>query len=95
MVQCVKLKKEAPGLDYPPFGGPLGVRIWNEVSDEAWKMFTEHFKMVMNENRLQGGTDQATKMFLEQAEQYFYGTGVAAPPPDFKPKDDHGHGHSH
>lgn len=85
MVQCVKLGKELPGLEYPPFGGKLGQKIWLSVSEEAWKVFVEHFKMIMNENRLQGGTETATNAFVSQAEQYFFGDGSAVPPPDFKP----------
>ena len=84
-VHCVKLGKDLPGLEYPPFGGPLGEKIWASVSEEAWKGFLEHFKMMMNEYRLQGGTEQATNVFLDQAEKYFYGEGAAAPPPEFKP----------
>ena len=30
-VQCVKLKTEAEGLDYPPYPGPVGKRIFEEV----------------------------------------------------------------
>jgi Fe-S cluster biosynthesis and repair protein YggX len=85
LVKCVKLGKELPGLDYPPFGGALGDKIWLEVSEEAWKMFLEQFKMIMNEYRLQGGSEAATKAFYEQAEKYFYGEGTQAPP-EFKPQ---------
>ena len=77
-VQCIKLGKELPGMEYPPFGGELGEKIWLNVSEDAWKMFLEQFKMIMNEYRLQGGTDQATKIFMEQAEKYFYGEGGVA-----------------
>lgn len=86
LVKCAKLGKELPGLVYPPFPGALGDRIWLEVSDEGWKMFLEHFKMVMNEYRLQGGSEHATNAFYDQAEKYFFGDGAAAPPPDFKPQ---------
>lgn len=75
-VKCIKLGRELPGMDYPPFGGELGNKIWAEVSEEAWAGFLEHFKRVMNENRLEGGTELATRVFLEQAEAYFYGGNV-------------------
>jgi Fe-S cluster biosynthesis and repair protein YggX len=84
-VQCVKLGKELPGLEYPPFGGELGDKIWLSVSEEAWKMFLEQFKMIMNEYRLQGGTDQATNVFMEQANKYFFEGGTEAPP-EYKPQ---------
>ena len=35
-VNCIKLGKEAEGLDFPPYPGELGKRIWEGVSKEAW-----------------------------------------------------------
>src|SRR5207244_10297481 len=52
MVKCVKLGKELPGLEFKPFNNELGQRIYDSVSQEAWKMWLEHFKMIMNEYRL-------------------------------------------
>ena len=48
-VQCIKLKKEAEGLDHPPFPGELGVRIWRHVSKEAWGDWTRLQTMMVNE----------------------------------------------
>ncbi len=78
-VRCVKLSQELPGLDYPPFGGALGERIWREVSAQAWQTYVDHFKMIMNDYRLQGGTELATKAFLSEAEKYFFGEGSKLP----------------
>lgn len=86
LVHCVKLGKDLPGMDYAPFGGPLGDKVWAEVSEEAWKTFLDHFKMVMNENRLAGGTQQATDAFLKEAEKYFYGDGTVAAPAEYVPQ---------
>src|SRR3990172_3163728 len=52
MVTCVKLGREAEGLDFPPYPGELGKRIFENVSKEAWKQWLEHQKMLVNENRL-------------------------------------------
>src|SRR5206468_675952 len=52
MVNCIKLKKEAEGLDHPPYPGELGKKLWESVSKEAWKAWLEHQKMLVNENRL-------------------------------------------
>lgn len=84
MVQCVKIGKELPGLEYPPFGGDLGDKIWLQASEEGWKLFLEHFKMIMNEYRLQGGTEAATTAFMAEAEKYFFGEGAQLPP-DYVP----------
>ena len=52
MIQCVKLKREAEGLDFPPYPGPIGKKLWESASKEAWKAWLEHQKMLVNENRL-------------------------------------------
>ena len=49
-VFCVKLKKELPGLDEPPFDTELGKKIYENVSQEAWRQWTEFCKMILNEN---------------------------------------------
>jgi Fe-S cluster biosynthesis and repair protein YggX len=80
-VLCVKLKKELPALKEVPFEGhPLGQRIYENVSQDAWKMWVEHMKMLMNEYRLNLGTKEAQEFLLEQMEQYFFGAGVNLPP---------------
>ena len=80
-VFCVKFQKEMPGLDEVPFDGhPLGQRIYENVSKEAWKMWLEHMKMIMNEYRLNLGTPDAQEFLLKQMEQYFFGEGAALPP---------------
>ena len=47
MVKCVKFGRELPGLDEPPWSGELGQRIYDNVSQEAWKMWLEHLKMLI------------------------------------------------
>jgi Fe-S cluster biosynthesis and repair protein YggX len=80
-VFCVKLQKELPGLKEIPFDGhPLGQRIFENVSEEAWKQWVEHMKMLMNEYRLNLGTSEAQQFLLEQMEKYFFGGGADAPP---------------
>ncbi len=84
-VFCVKFQREMPGLDEVPFEGhPLGQRIYESVSKEAWKMWLEHMKMIMNEYRLNLGTPEAQEFLLKQMEEYFFGEGAALPP-DFVP----------
>ena len=80
-VFCVKFQKDMPGLDEIPFEGhPLGQRIYENVSKEAWKMWVEHMKMIMNEYRLNLGTQEAQEFLLKQMEDYFFGEGAALPP---------------
>lgn len=84
-VFCVKFQKEMEGLDEIPFEGhPLGQKIYDGVSKEAWKMWVEHMKMLMNEYRLNLGTKEAQEFLLQQMDNYFFGEGAQLPP-DFVP----------
>ena len=81
LIQCVKLGKEAEGLDFPPYPGELGKRLWESVSKEAWAAWLKHQTMLVNENRLNLADARARQM-----EQHFFGGGADAvqgyvPPP--------------
>jgi len=90
MVQCVKLGKEAEGLEKPPIRGPLGQRVFEQVSKEAWQMWVAHSTMVVNEYRLELGTPEATRVWLGELEKFFFGEGSKAPegyvPPSATPE---------
>ena len=75
-VRCVKLNKEAEGLQFPPFPGELGKRIYENVSQTAWQGWLEHQKMLVNENRLNLADPAARKYLMEQTEKYFFGSGA-------------------
>ena len=76
MVNCVKLGKEAEGLDFPPVPGELGKRIWENVSKEAWAGWLRHQTMLVNENRLNLADVRARKYLLQQMEKHFFGEGA-------------------
>jgi Fe-S cluster biosynthesis and repair protein YggX len=86
MVMCVKLGREAEGMKWKPFPDELGQRIFDNVSQEAWKMWLEHSKMLINEYRLDLMTPRAQQILREQAEQYFFGQGAQLPPDYVAPK---------
>ena len=83
-VQCVLLKKEAPGLDRPPYPGALGQRIFNEVSKEAWAGWVRHQTMLINEYRLTPVDPKARKLLEGEMEKFFFGGG-SDKPSEFKP----------
>lgn len=86
MVQCVKLGKKLPGLPKPPLKGEVGQRIYENVSKQAWQMWLEHSKMLVNEFRLDLMSEQGQRIWFDELEKYFWGEGSAAPP-DFKPQE--------
>ena len=80
MVKCSKLQRELPGMPYKPFDDELGQRIFDSISLEAWKMWLEHSKMIVNEYRLDLTSKKAHDVLKEQCEQFFFGEGAALPP---------------
>lgn len=79
MVQCVKLGREAEGLEEPPFDSPLGQKIYENVSQEAWAQWQDHMKILLNEYRLQPWRKEHQDFIVAQMEQYFFGTGAEMP----------------
>lgn len=85
LVQCVLLKREAPGLDRPPYPGALGQRIYEQVSKEAWGQWVGHQTMLINEYRLTPIDPKARKFLEAEMEKFFFGVG-SKPPEGFNPK---------
>ena len=87
MVKCVKLGREAEGLDRPTYPGPLGQRIYENVSKEAWAAWLKHQTMLVNENRLNLADQRARKYLAEQMEKHFFGDGADMASGYVPPKD--------
>lgn len=79
MVQCVLLGREAEGLDYLPYPGELGRRIYDNVSKEGWQRWLGHQTMLLNEYRLTPIDPKARRFLVEEMEKYFFGGGSAKP----------------
>ena len=79
MVKCIKLGREAEGLDFAPYPGELGQRIFEQVSKEAWQAWLKHQTMLVNENRLNLADARARQYLARQMERYFFGEGADAP----------------
>ena len=75
-VNCIKLGKEAEGLDFPPAPGELGKKIFENVSKQAWQDWLKHQTMLINENRLNMADPRARQYLLKQVEKYFFEGGA-------------------
>jgi Fe-S cluster biosynthesis and repair protein YggX len=84
-VFCAKLQKDLPGLDESPWPGELGKRIYDNVSAQAWKMWEDRMKMILNEYRLMPWQKEAQELMAKQMEDFLFG-GTEALPPEYKPK---------
>lgn len=86
IINCVFLKKEAEGLDFAPYPGELGKRIYESVSKEAWAGWLKHQTMLVNENRLNLADARARQYLARQMENYFFGPGAEQPSGFVPPK---------
>ena len=79
MVKCILLGEEAEGLDYAPYPGELGQRIFENVSKQAWQRWLEHQTMLINEYRLSPIEPDARKFLETEMDKFFFAGGSAAP----------------
>lgn len=71
-IQCIKLKQEAEGLEFPPYPGETGTKIWHSISKQAWKDWLDVQTRLVNENRLNLADARARKYLKEQMEKYLF-----------------------
>lgn len=84
MIFCQKLKKQAEGLQHLPYPGPLGQKIFDNISQEAWDLWLARQIMFINEYRLSLLEPSAKKMLKEEMERFLF-EDESAPPEGFKP----------
>lgn len=87
MVNCPVLGREAEGLDFQPYPGELGKRIYETVSRAGWQRWIQHQTMLINEYRLSVVDPKARKFLEEQMEKFFFGEGAAKPEGYVPPED--------
>jgi Fe-S cluster biosynthesis and repair protein YggX len=80
MVFCIKLHRELPGLEAAPWPGPLGERIYEHVSQEAWDMWEERMKMILNEYKLLPFQKEAQELVKKHMEEFLFGDDASLPP---------------
>jgi Fe-S cluster biosynthesis and repair protein YggX len=84
-VHCVKLGTHEEALDRPPYPGPLGQRIYENVSKLAWANWIEHQTRLINEYRLSLSSPDSRKFLAAEMEKFFFGGELAqthyVPPP--------------
>ncbi len=78
-VRCVKLGREAEGLDYAPWPGELGKKIYDNISKEAWQQWVQHQTMIINEYRLNPMDPKAKELIVTEMEKFLFGTGAEKP----------------
>ena len=78
-VKCVKIGRELPGMAKPPFPGPLGQRIFDNVSQQAWQLWQQQSTLIINHYGLNLADPQAQEFLMQQMEEFFFGEGAQMP----------------
>ena len=76
MVNCVKLGRELPGLDAPPFPGELGQRIYDSVSAEGYALWQPHMTILINHYGLNVMDPQARSFLKQNMEAFLFKSGA-------------------
>ena len=79
IVHCIILDKDLPGLLFQTYPGDLGKRIYDNVSQDAWKDWMAHQTLLINENRLSPMNPEHRKLIEAEMEKYFFGGGAEKP----------------
>jgi len=78
-VFCVKLGRELPGLEEPPFPGELGQRIYENVSAEGYALWQPHMTILINHYGLNPADPETRKLLRDQMEEFFFGADARMP----------------
>ncbi len=83
MVNCVKLGKEAEGLERLTYPGDLGKRIFDNISKEAWAGWVQHQTMLINEYRLSPIDPEHRKFIEKEMDKFLFSDEESAKPDDY------------
>lgn len=74
-VFCQVLKREAEGLDSPPYPGELGIRIYENISSEGWQQWLQRLTTIINENRLSTADPRNVEVIEQHMLGFLFGEG--------------------
>lgn len=80
-IYCIKLQTQAEGLDFPPYPGELGQRIYQSISKSAWQQWVNHQTMLINEYRLSTLEPQAREFLKKEMERFLFSLDEAITTP--------------
>lgn len=72
-VVCKKYQQELPGLNSPPYPGPKGQYIFDNVSLQAWQEWQKHQTMLINERHLSMMEAKDRTFLQEQMDKFLSG----------------------
>lgn len=70
-VFCRKYQQQMEGLEAPPYPGPRGQDVYDNVSRKAWEEWLALQTMLINEHRLNVREAETRTYLGEQMEKFF------------------------
>ncbi len=70
-VFCRKYQQQMEGLEAPPYPGPRGQDVYDNVSRKAWEEWLALQTMLINEHRLNVREAETRTYLAEQMEKFF------------------------
>lgn len=84
-IYCIKLQTHAEGLDFAPYPGELGQKIYQSVSKPAWQQWVNYQTVLINEYRLSTLEPEAREFLKKEMEKFLFGEGTSEMPDAFVP----------
>jgi len=76
-VFCALDQRDVEGLDFAPWPGPLGQRVFAEVGKPAWARWLAHQTMLINERRLNMMNAEDRKFLQAEMDKFLSGEDYA------------------
>ena len=78
-VFCLHDQVESEGLDFAPWPGDLGKRVFADIGKPAWAKWLAHQTMLINENRLSPMDPKHRAYLASEMEKFLFGGGAEKP----------------
>lgn len=78
-VFCVYEQRDTQGLDFVPWPGELGKRVFATIGRGAWAAWLAHQTMLINENRLSPLNPEHRRMLEGEMEKFLFAGGADKP----------------
>ncbi len=76
-VLCKKYQRDMDGLDNPPYPGPKGQEIFDNVSKQAWQEWQAHQTLLINEHQLNMMEPDARQFLQQEMDKFMAGEDYA------------------
>ena len=85
-IHCHYENREAEGLDFVPWPGDAGKRVYAHIGKPAWAAWLAHQTMLINENRLSPMNPEHRALLEGEMLRFLFG-GQTGKPPGYVPED--------